>query len=182
MQSAIPKRSLPLSPREDAVLYHKTTESVDTLLNEGVLAGECSYVTKEHDVLDEVAEEEDISYPVNRRNVSYWWPCVEPLNRLNTPPEEWDGSGLQQSTSGVIASFDALDSPVYVASMTAMSDLIDSQYMDEFDPIESGRRYLESIEKATTWDEVRESATRFEYPEVMVPVDVSPDAIIGTFE
>lgn len=179
MQSSVPTYSIPLSPRDEGVLYHSTHASVERLLEEGVHAGECSYVKSEHDVLDSVAEEEGVPYPVNRRNVSYWWPSVEPVNRLN--PDEIEKTGLDTSTAGVMASFDAIDSPVYVASMSAMSDLIDSHYMEKFDPIESGRRYLESIETATTWNEVRESATRFEYPEVLVPIDVSPGAIIGTF-
>lgn len=179
-------------------VYHNLSRETDrkTVRENGLKAAHTSYARDaEEQILDEVAGLYNLDYPVNRREAVYCWPNAEYVNKLAPTDDEGDLGGLVNDYTGIIIDITQIDHPMFIADMSAMTNLITEWHkpnsitipdtppttLVEYPGIRAARDYLHTITPVESYSDIQSASADLSWPELIIEGDVPATSITGTY-
>lgn len=171
----------------DQYFYHTTSlENISSILCEGLLPREPNHREKVEEDLIAVAAENDINLPFDRGDCVF---CYPSLSQAVTPFELKldDVEGLLGDRQGIIViDRGQITNKMFIGEFQLITDAITLQHKENPDEKmlassyeDALHRYADSLTRISSFDILDSQCGQFEYPEIIVEGEISPQAIVS---
>ena len=173
-------------PTSAGYAYHTThRENTENILTEGVQCDNSpSYGSSDIiEVLNELGYTDP--FPFNRSEVVY---CHVDADYVTGTLQSAEESGLASNDVALVVDVDAIDSPMYTADMSIITDLIDYRYsgasvmMHADTPDEVVTNYRESISQVEGTADIKQERSEHVHTELIIDGSIPPGAIVGFYD